>query len=198
MSASLDPLWVSQDQVKFPRLFQAQHPSFLEHLIPVFNVITFSRWKRLHHWGFRSNVLPWFSLLWCVWWSLLCTPLRCFRALGASSKSLGFKCLESNCFPLQSLSRLTVTEMFSLKPFCRVAKSWLMFKIACLCYENRLAFLLEAFAFNKGAEWPETVLIRGGQAAHLWKTETCTCVDLSHPVNPWKSSWPGTKRDFGP
>lgn len=47
--------------------------------------------------------------------------------------------------------------MFLLKPFCIVAKSWLVFKIACLCYEDSLAFLLEAFAFNKGAEQPETL-----------------------------------------
>lgn len=43
---------------------------------------------------------------------------------------------------------LTITEKFWSKPFCRADKPWLVLKIACLCYENGLTFLLEAFAFN--------------------------------------------------
>lgn len=58
MPASPGPLWVSQDQVEIPQIFQAQHHSSPEHLIPVLNLINLSRWKGLHHWGFRKNVSP--------------------------------------------------------------------------------------------------------------------------------------------
>ena len=112
-------------------------------------------------------------------------PWRCLQCLGLPVSSFQILCYG-----------VTVTEQFLLKPFCRFDKQWQELKIAVCAvrvawlFQSTLPLTEELSGLNvSGCLFFLIVSVNLHQRwpGNTFEKQTCTCVDLIHPVESQKT-----------